>query len=309
MMGNKFSSSQFSTNIMSPVEIQALFNRAQQGDPQAIASLLHHATKRKGVTVRARRQDRKLHLLLEGDRVPNQQPAVNYVRHQIERLQVQSIESVTVYGKHHDLTSPEWSDSFPINHQNAAQAIFSLDQSANLNEVELPVFPSEAFSEAFDSEAFDVEAPDKWGAAGQDAVGDEVDQDEQEQPEGAIADELPILHPVPYIPPEQLAVSSHTMETTAQTPQIPDFLKRPDAVALILCALILTLWDTYLAILNDVDSLDSLSASQLARRLGVETRQVRTNKRHAYFGEWTQSLDPNGIGWKYQQGMYVPIKA
>jgi hypothetical protein len=297
MMSNKFPSSQFPTNTMSPVEIQALFNRAQQGDPQAIASLLHHATKRKGVTVRARRQDRKLHLLLEGDRVPNQQPAVNYVRRQIERLQVQSIESVTVYGKHHDLTSPEWSDSFPIHHQNADQAIFSLDQSANLNEVDLPVFPSEAF---------DVEVPDELVVSMQDVAEHEDEQDEQE---GAITDELPVLHPVPYIPTEQLAVSSHTMETTAQTPQIPDFLKRPDAVALILCALILTLWDTYLAILNDIDSLDSLSASQLARRLGVETRQVRTSKRHAHFGEWTQSLDPNGIGWKYQQGMYVPIKA
>jgi hypothetical protein len=85
-----------------------------------------------------------------------------------------------------------------------------------------------------------------------------------------------------------------------------NLLNRPEAVIFILIATLLVLWDTYLELLDEVGSA-SLSARQLARRLGTTQKVIRSRKRQNDFTEWTKSLDPEGIAWEYAPGgIYTP---
>jgi hypothetical protein len=85
-------------------------------------------------------------------------------------------------------------------------------------------------------------------------------------------------------------------------------LNRPEAVIFVLIAALLVLWDTYLELLDEVGSA-SLSARQLARRLGTTQKVIRSRKRLDDFSEWTKTLDPEGIAWAYTPGgVYTPCQ-
>ncbi len=94
-------------------------------------------------------------------------------------------------------------------------------------------------------------------------------------------------------------------ESTADL-ESSNLLNRPEAVVFILIATLLVLWDTYLELLDEVGSA-SLSARQLARRLGTTQKMIRSRKRLDDFSEWTKTLDPEGIAWAYTPGgVYTP---
>lgn len=50
-----------------------------------------------------------------------------------------------------------------------------------------------------------------------------------------------------------------------------------------------------------------VSASKLARRLGVEPGILVQQRHQSTFSAWTQDLDPEGIAWVYRYGLYVPL--
>jgi hypothetical protein len=106
------------------------------------------------------------------------------------------------------------------------------------------------------------------------------------------------LDPFPVDPTTPLMEPSET----------PDILKRPEAIILIIFASLLIFWDAYTSLLEEDDVLPTatLSTSQLARRLQTTRSTIRQRKRLADFGEWTQSLDPDGIAWAYRKGVYIP---
>lgn len=86
-----------------------------------------------------------------------------------------------------------------------------------------------------------------------------------------------------------------------------DLLKRPEAVVLILFSVLLILWDTYLALLDEEEGSMALSSRQLAERLGTTAKVLRRRKSQPAFSEWTQQLDPDGIAWVYSTGgTYIP---
>ncbi len=84
-----------------------------------------------------------------------------------------------------------------------------------------------------------------------------------------------------------------------------DLLKRPEAVVLLLFAALFVMWDTYLDLLDEAGS-TTLSSRQLAQRLGTTAKILRLRKRQPDFSEWTRRLDPDGIAWSYQGGIYAP---
>jgi hypothetical protein len=92
----------------------------------------------------------------------------------------------------------------------------------------------------------------------------------------------------------------------SSTTEVPDILKRPEAVIIIVVALWLTFWDAYLELIDDLEPENALSSRQLAQRLGVDKRSIRRKKRQPGFSEWTQTLDPDGIAWGYEGGVYAP---
>lgn len=75
-------------------------------------------------------------------------------------------------------------------------------------------------------------------------------------------------------------------------------LQRPEIVAMMAIALMLVFWDAYLEWMAEAET-QSLSGRQLALRLGVSSSTISRYKERTNFGEWSQTLDPEGIGWGY----------
>ncbi|HEY9628912.1 MAG TPA: hypothetical protein V6C84_16545 [Coleofasciculaceae cyanobacterium] len=130
-----------------------------------------------------------------------------------------------------------------------------------------------------------------------------------DRPACSMAHSTDLLAASPAEPPAETPVKSQ-MDSSAA---IPELLKRPEAVIVLICFSLILFWDTYLALLEQVESQDAprlqakrLSNGELARRLNTSRRVVREMKRRDMFSEWTRRLDPEGIAWAYRRGVYVP---
>ncbi|MCY7390882.1 MAG: hypothetical protein LH647_05085 [Leptolyngbyaceae cyanobacterium CAN_BIN12] len=75
-------------------------------------------------------------------------------------------------------------------------------------------------------------------------------------------------------------------------------LQRPEIVAMMALALMLVFWDSYMEWMAEAET-QSLSGRQLAHRLGVSSSTISRYKERTNFGEWSQTLDPQGIAWSY----------
>lgn len=105
----------------------------------------------------------------------------------------------------------------------------------------------------------------------------------------------------------------------ADTPQLPaasdppEVLKRPESVIFLIFFSIIIFWDAYLSLLDEHNeqprTAQTLSTSQLARRLNTAKGKIRRQKRLDGFSDWTQRLDPEGIAWVYHRGGYVPASS
>lgn len=87
----------------------SLLEQAKDGDGAAIAALLTHALKPKGITVRGDRQSYCLQLWFIGQTPPPQGPTVAYVRRAMEKLQTPSIGILQLYGEQTGAAQPAWS--------------------------------------------------------------------------------------------------------------------------------------------------------------------------------------------------------
>ena len=93
--------------------------------------------------------------------------------------------------------------------------------------------------------------------------------------------------------------------TPQSTPADQNLLDRPDAVVLVIVAIIVAFWQLYLAMLEESTSA-SLSGRSLAYRLGVDPSTISRRKNRENFHQWSQNLDPEGIGWDYIEGSFWP---
>jgi hypothetical protein len=93
---------------------------------------------------------------------------------------------------------------------------------------------------------------------------------------------------------------------SAETAQ-PDFLQRPEFVVLFIFAIVIALWDVYIDLIDE-EEIRPLTGRQLARRLGVNSSTISRRKEREGFPAWAQDLDPDGIGWRYDQGWFVPLE-
>ncbi|MEO1149030.1 MAG: hypothetical protein AAFY26_26030, partial [Cyanobacteria bacterium J06638_22] len=94
--------------------------------------------------------------------------------------------------------------------------------------------------------------------------------------------------------------------SSGDEPEVSRLLQRPEAVVLLFLLVLATLWDLYLD-LADGDQSGSLSGARLAARLAVNPSTVSRRKNQDEFSTWSQSLDPDGIAWVYQNGRFMPL--
>lgn len=94
------------------MDVQNIVNLAKQGDPAAIAVLLNQALRIRNMTAQVVRNDNRLHILLEADRIPDRQAYLAYIQDGLTRLNVRSIHSVRVYARQIGQKVPAWDEAF-----------------------------------------------------------------------------------------------------------------------------------------------------------------------------------------------------
>lgn len=91
------------------------------------------------------------------------------------------------------------------------------------------------------------------------------------------------------------------------SPELQSWLQKPEALVLVLFSVVFVLWQAYISLLDEVAPQGSLSNRALAERLGVSPTTLRQRRAAEDFPQWSQALDPDGISWAYQKGVFVPV--
>jgi|GEM_PF-4925258 len=93
----------------------SLMELAQQSDPLAIAVLLNRALQPKGVMAKAVLAEDCLHILLEGDPVPEQQQTLVALLNQgLQRIKPDAIAAVMIYGRQMSQGTPAWTQRLEL---------------------------------------------------------------------------------------------------------------------------------------------------------------------------------------------------
>ncbi len=96
------------------MDTQNIVTLAKQGDPAAIAVLLNQALRIRNMTAQVVRNENRLHILLEADRIPDRQAYIAYIEDGLTRLNVASIHSVRVYARQIGQKVPAWDEAFQL---------------------------------------------------------------------------------------------------------------------------------------------------------------------------------------------------
>jgi hypothetical protein len=88
---------------------------ARQGNARAIATLMNHSLKNKGITARASLQEGCLWVVLEGNPTPRRRDMVRFVQSGISRLETLPLKIIRVYGVRTGETIPAWSEVLLLN--------------------------------------------------------------------------------------------------------------------------------------------------------------------------------------------------
>jgi hypothetical protein len=264
---------------------QDLLTLARQGDSNAIAAILNRVTEPKGIKVKVTRQARCLHILLESDKLLNQQSVINFILGSIRTLKIEPIETVQVYGRQIGNNSVAWNQGIWLDgasHQPPGNQPPAVQPSISpISQPTQPLTPDPVIQSTPPSTASSPEPPL--------AV--------PESAETAIAASTP---------------SASLAETTEETAPLADLpadtqalLRRPEAVVLILFVSLIMLWQLYVDFMEEANLDEPLSGRELARRLGVNSSTISRRKDRDDFPTWSQDLDPDGIKWIPQNGLFV----
>jgi uncharacterized protein (DUF697 family) len=85
---------------------------AKQGEINAIAALLNRSFEPKGVTAKAAIKKDCLHIIVEAAQTPDKQDSIATIRDAIANLQLDAIDTVTVYGRQIGDDIPDWHQKF-----------------------------------------------------------------------------------------------------------------------------------------------------------------------------------------------------
>ena len=87
---------------------------AKQGNPKAIATLMNHSLKAKGVTVKAFIQGSRLNIMLEAANVPPQAAMMAFTKQGIQSLGIQTSRTVRDHGRQEGADMPAWVEEFDV---------------------------------------------------------------------------------------------------------------------------------------------------------------------------------------------------
>jgi len=91
---------------------KATLKLAQQGDTQAIATLMNQSLQSRGVTAKLTRTGDRLNILLEGDQVPDANSLTAYLQTSLTKLRAPGIRTVQMVGRQRESAKIAWNRSF-----------------------------------------------------------------------------------------------------------------------------------------------------------------------------------------------------
>ncbi len=278
---------------------QELLAHAQQGNPKVIAAILNHALKPRGIVAQVARRETCLYVLLQAIAIPPEAEAIALVSTLLHQLEAKPIETVAIRGQRTGDKSVAWRQEILLHAQPPTPPTFALDVTQTAD-------PSPTNPVALTADPAPITP----------AAAPAIIEPEAIQPVTLQANpwDEPAATSTAPMPASTAAVAPGSeLEAIApaqslQSLKLEAVLRRPEAVILLLFVSMIILWQAYLDLTeSDWEESDVvLSSSALAKRLGVSRSTIYRRKNKAYFGAWTQTLDPDGIAWMYVTPKFVP---
>lgn len=96
------------------LEQKNIVTLAQEGNPEAIATLINQVIAKKGITAIAKCKDNWLHIVLVADEIPDRSIYFRFIIDGVTRLNPQNIDFVRIYGRKSDHKWPSWTEAFDL---------------------------------------------------------------------------------------------------------------------------------------------------------------------------------------------------
>ncbi|MEL6223669.1 MAG: hypothetical protein AAFR31_13635 [Cyanobacteria bacterium J06627_8] len=122
--------------------------------------------------------------------------------------------------------------------------------------------------------------------------------------------------PAPFVDPQQPPVDPALTDVSLFDEQPEDaeeesfdfqaVMQRPEALVIVIFAIVLYIWQLYTTLAQAAAPEGSVSGQELATRLGVSSSTISRRKLQPDFSTWAASVDPDGIAWSYDDGMFFP---
>lgn len=109
---------------------------AQQGNINAIATLMNRALQPRGITAKVQLKGSCLQVMLESTQIPDQQACVTWIAEGMRRLAIPSIQSLRIFGRQEGDDFPAWTEDIELNSSSliiSSLPEFALPEKPNLN--------------------------------------------------------------------------------------------------------------------------------------------------------------------------------
>ena len=260
---------------------------ARTGDPEAIATILHEALVNHQIRVHLDCPSAHLDVYLRSEVSPDYAQTFPVVQQTLRHLNCDLIRTVTVSGGIRGEVEPQWHDTFTVQTVIFLKPIRPPHDAITTTETIVS-----SLLDAFPDRAEAMATASGGAAESPSAIG------ELAAPRAGQADSEVDLEP---------GVIYHPVLDDWQQDWGRIF-RRPETVALVAFAIALLLWDSYVGLMQGTKQ-RPITASRLARRLGVEPSRLVKQKHQPDFSAWTQDLDPEGVAWVYRYGLYIPLES
>jgi hypothetical protein len=127
---------------------------AKQGDPKVIANAINRSLISKGIKADVMRDNGCLHVMMEGDQVPHyQKDLVKLVRNGMDRLGVETIYTVRVYGRQFGDDLPVWEEEIVL--RTPPEPMINLADDIDLDQSSVPLVDDQDEDYNIDDEIID----------------------------------------------------------------------------------------------------------------------------------------------------------
>jgi hypothetical protein len=282
---------------------QNTLDLAKQGDPEAIARILtYHLTQRYNMTASVIRLGDYLSVLVEAGFVPESGPMVQLVQEIVQSLGIEGITTIEISARQISGGEVLWSQTIEVHSEHFSALMNDETSSPSISASSTPTPQESAPTRSAEVAIVNPLQPETAPPSAHTEATTPL------PPAPAVS---PTSHPIPAVTAASMPslLTQSLPDAESQDDEWSEVLKkvvqRPEMLAVVAFALVVVLWDTYVEWMTEADPSQPLSATKLARRLGVTNSTLASYKYRPNFNTWSQDLDPDGIAWSYEGNKFV----